>query len=127
MPFGKHHIDPAQIEAMRSAFHKVRDALMLRSDGDDPMTEIIVTKIVARKPETMTAAGWLNWSSTTWLTMAFRPHRSRDFGLRPLRRQKPFALAPIVKLFDRFALLLIGHTRVVVPVRPFQLGRLAFR
>jgi hypothetical protein len=39
--------DPAQIEAMRSAFHKVCDALMLRCDGDDPMTEIIVTKIVA--------------------------------------------------------------------------------
>jgi hypothetical protein len=47
MPFGKHHIDPAQVEAMRSAFHKVCDALMLRCDGDDPMTEIIVTKIVA--------------------------------------------------------------------------------
>jgi hypothetical protein len=47
MPFGKHHIDPAQIEAMRSAFHKVCDALMLRCDGDDPMTEIIITKIVA--------------------------------------------------------------------------------
>jgi hypothetical protein len=32
---------------MRSAFHNVCDALMLRCDGDDPMTEIIVTKIVA--------------------------------------------------------------------------------
>jgi hypothetical protein len=47
MSFGKHHIDPAQTEAMRSAFHKLCDALMLRCDGDDPMTEIIVTKIVA--------------------------------------------------------------------------------
>jgi hypothetical protein len=47
MPFGKHHIHPAQVEAMRSAFHKVCDALMLGCDGDDPMTEIIVTKIVA--------------------------------------------------------------------------------
>jgi hypothetical protein len=47
MPFGKHHVDPAHIEAMRSAFHKVCDALMLRCDVDDPMTEIIVTKIVA--------------------------------------------------------------------------------
>jgi hypothetical protein len=44
---GKHHIDPAQTEAMRSAFHKLCDALMLGCDGDDPMTEFIVTKIVA--------------------------------------------------------------------------------
>jgi hypothetical protein len=47
MPFGKHHIDPAQTEAMRSAFHKLCDTLRLRCDGDDPMTEFIVTKIVA--------------------------------------------------------------------------------
>jgi hypothetical protein len=47
MPFRKHHVDPAQVEAMRSAFHKVCDALMLRCEGDDPMTEIIITKIVA--------------------------------------------------------------------------------
>jgi hypothetical protein len=47
MPFGKQHIDPAQVEAMRSAFQNLCDALMLRCDGDDPMTEIIVTKIVA--------------------------------------------------------------------------------
>jgi hypothetical protein len=47
MPFGKHHIDPAQTEAMRSAFHKLCDTLMLRCDGDDPMTEFIATKIVA--------------------------------------------------------------------------------
>ena len=38
----------------------------------------------------------------------------RDFGLRLVRWQNPFALAPIVKLFDRFAPLLIGHTRVIV-------------
>jgi hypothetical protein len=47
MPFGKHHVDPAQIEAMRSAFHKVCDAMTLRCDGDDPMTEFIVNRIVA--------------------------------------------------------------------------------
>jgi hypothetical protein len=47
MPFTKHHIDPAHIDAMRSAFKHVCDALMLRCDVDDPMTEIIVTKIVA--------------------------------------------------------------------------------
>jgi hypothetical protein len=39
----------------------------------------------SRNPASMTPAGWLNWSSTTWLTMAFRPHRSRDLGLT--RRQ----------------------------------------
>jgi hypothetical protein len=47
MPFGKHQIDPAHIEAMRSAFHKVCDALLLRGDADDPMTEIVANKIVA--------------------------------------------------------------------------------
>jgi hypothetical protein len=47
MPFSKHHIDPAHIEAMRAAFKKVCDTLLLKCDADDPMTEIIVTKIVA--------------------------------------------------------------------------------
>ena len=47
MPFTKHHIDPAHIEAMRSAFHMVCDALLLKGNVDDQMTEIIVTKIVA--------------------------------------------------------------------------------
>jgi hypothetical protein len=47
MPFTKHHIDPAQIEAMRSAFHKVCDALLLKGDVGDRMTEIIANKIVA--------------------------------------------------------------------------------
>jgi hypothetical protein len=47
MPFSKHHIEPAHIEAMRSAFHKVCDALLLKGDVDDPMTEIVANKIVA--------------------------------------------------------------------------------
>jgi hypothetical protein len=47
MPFSKHHIDPAHIEAMRSAFYKVCDALQLTCGVDDPMTEIIANKIVA--------------------------------------------------------------------------------
>jgi hypothetical protein len=47
MPFSKHHIDPAHIEAMRSAFHKVCDALLLKGNVDDPMTEIIANKVVA--------------------------------------------------------------------------------
>jgi hypothetical protein len=65
MPFSKHHIDPAHIEAMRSAFYKVCDALMLRCDRDDPMTEVIAEKIVA-----LAKAGEhdAERSSTTWLT-----------------------------------------------------------
>jgi len=51
MPFSKHPIDPAHIEAMRSAFHKVCDALELKGEVDDPMTEIIVNKIVALSNE----------------------------------------------------------------------------
>jgi hypothetical protein len=46
MPFSKLQIEPAHIEAMRSAFHKVCDALRLKCEADDPMTEIIVNKIV---------------------------------------------------------------------------------
>jgi hypothetical protein len=47
MPFSKHQIDPAHIEATRAAFRKVCDALLLKCDRDDPMMEVIVTKIVA--------------------------------------------------------------------------------
>jgi hypothetical protein len=45
MPFSKHNIDPEYIEAMRAAFHRVCDALQLNSHADDPMTEIVVTKL----------------------------------------------------------------------------------
>ena len=47
MPFSQYQIDPAHIEAMRSAFKKVCEALMLRCDKDDPMTDVVVSKIVA--------------------------------------------------------------------------------
>jgi hypothetical protein len=47
MPFSKHVPEPEHIEAMRAAFHKVCDALLLKCDVDDPMTEIVVNKIVA--------------------------------------------------------------------------------
>jgi hypothetical protein len=46
MPFSKYNIDPEHIEAMRAAFHWVCDILQLNSDADDPMTEIVVMKIV---------------------------------------------------------------------------------
>ena len=35
------------MEAMRAAFHKVCDELLLKCDKDDPMTDIIVNKIVS--------------------------------------------------------------------------------
>jgi hypothetical protein len=47
MPFFKHYIEPEQIEAMRAAFYKICDALRLNGDVDDPMTEVVVNKIVA--------------------------------------------------------------------------------
>jgi hypothetical protein len=48
MPFSKHYIiEPEYIEAMRAAFYKVCDALLLNGDIDDPMTEVVVNKIVA--------------------------------------------------------------------------------
>jgi hypothetical protein len=47
MPFSKHYVEPEHIEAMRCAFKRVCDALMLKCGVDDPMTEIIVNKIVA--------------------------------------------------------------------------------
>jgi hypothetical protein len=47
MPFLQYHVDPAHIEAMRTAFHVVCDSLQLECDVGDPMTEIIVTKIIA--------------------------------------------------------------------------------
>jgi hypothetical protein len=47
MPFSLQNIDSAHIEAMRAAFQKVCDELLLKCDAGDPMTEIIVAKIVA--------------------------------------------------------------------------------
>jgi hypothetical protein len=52
MPFSRYQIDryqidPEHIEAMHSAFHRVCDALLLKGDVDDPMTEMIADKIMA--------------------------------------------------------------------------------
>jgi hypothetical protein len=49
--FLEHHIDPAHIEATRAAFYRVCDTLLLKCDRDDPMTEVIVTKIVTLAKE----------------------------------------------------------------------------
>jgi hypothetical protein len=47
MPFSKYYVGPERMEAMRAAFHKVCDALLLKGVVDDPMTELVVNKIVA--------------------------------------------------------------------------------
>ena len=46
MPFTNHDLDPEHIESMRAAFYRVYDVLNLDCDADDPMTELVVTKIV---------------------------------------------------------------------------------
>lgn len=51
MPFSKYNLDPVHIEAMRAAFYEVCDALVLKYNRDDPMTEIIADKIVALAEE----------------------------------------------------------------------------
>ena len=47
MPFSKFDEDPETMEAMRVAFYKVCDALLLKGDAEDPMIEVIVGKIFA--------------------------------------------------------------------------------
>jgi hypothetical protein len=47
MPFAKHSVEPEHMEAMRAAFYRVCDALLLKDDVDDPITEIVVNKIVS--------------------------------------------------------------------------------
>jgi hypothetical protein len=51
MPFTKYMADPEHIELMRTAFQTVCDKLGLSCKVDDPMTEIIVTRIVALSKE----------------------------------------------------------------------------
>jgi hypothetical protein len=46
MPFAKYHVDPAHIEAMRSAFRKICDTLRLNCSAENPATDSIVLKIV---------------------------------------------------------------------------------
>ena len=47
MPFSRYQVGPRHFEAMHAAFYKVCDALLLKGDVDDPMTVIIVDKIMA--------------------------------------------------------------------------------
>jgi hypothetical protein len=46
MPFSKYNIEPERVEAMRAAFHRVCDALLLEDDRGDLMTEEIAAKII---------------------------------------------------------------------------------
>jgi hypothetical protein len=46
MPFSKHIVDPAHIEIMRTAFQKVCAALQLDCKPGEPLTDVIVAKII---------------------------------------------------------------------------------
>jgi hypothetical protein len=46
MPFSKFNGDPQLLEAMRAAFDRVCDVLQLNGDREDPVTELVITKIV---------------------------------------------------------------------------------
>lgn len=48
MPFSKYDADfnADLMEAMRAAFHRICDILRLSCDREDPLTEVVVTKIV---------------------------------------------------------------------------------
>ena len=46
MSFSQYHVEPAHVEAMRSAFQRVCEVLLLKCDKEDPMTEVIVRKII---------------------------------------------------------------------------------
>jgi hypothetical protein len=46
MTFSKYTREPDLMEAMRAAFYRVCDVLQLSCDREDPLTEVVVTKIV---------------------------------------------------------------------------------
>ena len=47
MPFSRYNnVDSSLMEAMRAAFYRVCDVLQLSCDREDPLTEVLVTKIV---------------------------------------------------------------------------------
>jgi hypothetical protein len=46
VPFSKFNGDPQLLEAMRATFYRVCDVLQLNGDCEDPVTELVVTKIV---------------------------------------------------------------------------------
>jgi hypothetical protein len=47
MPFSRYsNVDSGLMEAMRAAFHRVREVLQLDCDTEDRLAEIVITKIV---------------------------------------------------------------------------------
>jgi hypothetical protein len=46
MPFSKFNMESERIEAMRVAFRRVCDVLHLNGNTEDPLTELVVLKIV---------------------------------------------------------------------------------
>jgi hypothetical protein len=46
MPFSNFTVESSLMEAMRAAFYRVCDVLQLSHDREDPLTEVVVTKIV---------------------------------------------------------------------------------
>lgn len=47
MPFTNYTIDPTQLEAMKTAFRKVCGMLQIEGGVENPITEVIIMKIVA--------------------------------------------------------------------------------
>jgi hypothetical protein len=68
MPFSKYTADIKAdlMEAMRAAFYRVCDVLQFSHDREDPLTEVVVTKIVElakageRDPKSCAAGYWPN-------------------------------------------------------------------
>ena len=46
MPFSKYDVDPAHIEVMRAAFHRVYEMLQLNCGPQDIMTDLVALRIV---------------------------------------------------------------------------------
>jgi hypothetical protein len=46
MSFSKYNADPERAEAMREAFHRVCGVLHLDGNAQDPLTELVVLKII---------------------------------------------------------------------------------
>jgi hypothetical protein len=64
MPFRNYSVSPDLMEAMRAAFYPVCDVLQLSCDVEDPVTEVVVTKIVelAKAGERVPACAARCWS-----------------------------------------------------------------
>jgi hypothetical protein len=86
MPFSEYGVDADLMEAMHDAFQRVCDILRLSGDRDDPLTEIVVTKIVGlakageRDPEILCidVLSQLPTGNTTRATCAARTDACRS-------------------------------------------------